>query len=107
MTPSSLGTSHGLEGHTKKAAEDRGQHYVGDFTQKFATHKTFRCRGHIWATHAVPKKKAVKEAADLHENKMSIEDRLAFLEGKRAELSAIFENNVWEIELHPEKVDWA
>jgi len=32
--------------------------------------------------------------------KMSLEDRLAFVEGKKAEL------NVWEVELHPEKVDW-
>lgn len=35
---------------------------------------------------------------------MSIEDRLAFMEGKKAELSAIFENNVWEIEMNSEKV---
>ena len=31
---------------------------------------------------------------------MSSEDRLAFVEGKKAEL------NVWEVELHPEKVTW-
>ena len=31
---------------------------------------------------------------------MSLEDRLAFVEGKKAEL------NVWEVELHPEKVTW-
>ena len=37
---------------------------------------------------------------------MSLEDRLAFIEGKKAELASIFENQVWEIELHPEKVDW-
>ena len=35
-----------------------------------------------------------------------MEDRLAFVEGKKAELAAIFEHNVWEVELHPEKVDW-
>ena len=37
---------------------------------------------------------------------MSLEDCLAFIEGKKAELASIFENQVWEIELHPEKVDW-
>ena len=37
---------------------------------------------------------------------MSLEDRLAFVEGKKAELAAIFEHNVWEVELHPEKVGW-
>lgn len=31
---------------TKQAAEDHGQHYVGDFSQKISTHKTIRCRGH-------------------------------------------------------------
>ena len=38
--------------------------------------------------------------------KMSLEDRLAFVEGKKAEPAAIFGHNVWEVELHPEKVDW-
>ena len=36
---------------------------------------------------------------------MSLEDRLAFLEGKKNELSSIFENGVWEIELDPQSVD--
>ena len=33
-------------------------------------------------------------------------DRFAFVEGKKAEPAAIFGHNVWEVELHPEKVDW-
>ena len=53
-----------------------------------------------------PRRKNVKESADLKESRMSLEDRLAFIEGKKAELASIFENQVWEIELHPEKVDW-
>ena len=36
---------------------------------------------------------------------MSLEDRLTFLEGKKAELSSIFENGVWEIETDPASVD--
>ena len=79
---------------------------MGDFSQKLQSNQTIRCRGHIWAAQAFPKRKAVKESADLRESKMSLEDRLAFVEGKKAELAAIFEHNVWEVELHPEKVDW-
>eukprot|EP00435_Cladocopium_sp_Y103_P032775 s1444_g8.t1 len=90
---------------TKKAAEEFGQNYVGNLTKKFAN-KTIRSRGHIWSAQASPKKKNVKDSADLKESRMSLEDRLAFIEGKKAELASIFENQAWEIELHPEKVDW-
>ena len=90
---------------TKDAAAEFGQNYVGDLSKKF-NNKTIRSRGHIWSAQAAPKKKNVKESADLKESRMSLEDRLAFIEGKKAELASIFENQVWEIELHPEKVDW-
>ncbi|CAL1132261.1 unnamed protein product, partial [Cladocopium goreaui] len=90
---------------TKDAAAEFGQNYVGDLSKKF-NNKTIRSRGHIWSAQASPKKKNVKDSADLKESRMSLEDRLAFIEGKKAELASIFENQVWEIELHPEKVDW-
>ena len=90
---------------TKDAAAEFGQSYVGDLSKKFKT-KTIRRRGHIWSAQASPKKKNVKESADLKESRMSLEDRLAFIEGEKAELASIFENQVWEIELHPEKVNW-
>ena len=37
---------------------------------------------------------------------MTVEDRLSFFEGKKAELMSIFENDVWEIELDPQAVDY-
>ena len=36
---------------------------------------------------------------------MTLEDRMSFMEGKKAELSSIFENGVWEVETQPERVD--
>ena len=65
-----------------------------------------RSRGRIWSAQASPKKTNVKDSADLKESRMSLEDRLAFIEGKKAEVASIFEIQVWEIELRPEKVDW-
>ena len=44
-------------------------------------------------------------AADLRESKMTLEDRLKFMEGKKAELASIFENGVWHLEANPETVD--
>jgi len=44
-------------------------------------------------------------AADLRESKMSLQDRLKFMEGKKAELASIFENGVWHLEASPEVVD--
>ena len=34
---------------------------------------------------------------------MDVEDRLAFMSAKKAELRSIFENGVWQLELEPEK----
>ena len=72
---------------TKDAAAEFGQNYVGDLSKKF-NNKTIRSRGHIWSAQAAPKKKNVKESADLQESRMSLEDRLAFIEGKKAELAS-------------------
>lgn len=36
---------------------------------------------------------------------MTLEDRLKFMEGKKAELASIFENGVWHLEASPETVD--
>lgn len=47
---------------------------------------------------AVPRRSTSRKA-------LTLEDRLAFLEGKKAELMSIFENGVWEIELDPQSVD--
>ena len=92
---------------TKEAAEKYGYSYVGDFATKAQSSKSFRSRGHIWSAVASPsKKKKANDAADLSERKMRLEDRLAFVQGKKAELASIFENQVWEIEMQPEKVDW-
>ena len=90
---------------TKEAAEARGCHYIGDLSKKLGKCKKFRGRGHIWTAAGVPRKKNVKETADLSERKMTLEDRLAFLEGKKSELTSIFENGVWEVETEPHKVD--
>ena len=90
---------------TKEAAESRGTYFIGDLTNKLGQCKKFRGRGHIWTAVGVPKKKQVKESADLSERKMTLEDRLSFMEGKKAELMSIFENGVWEVELDPQKVD--
>ena len=92
---------------TVSGAEKTGLYYIGDLSDKLSRCKTLRGRGHIWQAvgAASPKKKNVKESADLNEKKMSLEDRLAFLEGKKNELSSIFENGVWEIELDPQSVD--
>ena len=85
---------------TVSGAEKTGLYYIGDLSDKLSRCKTLRGRGHIWQAvgAASPKKKNVKKSADLNEKKMSLEDRLAFLEGKKNELSSIFENGVWEIE---------
>ena len=85
---------------TKDAAAEFGQSYVGDLSKKFKN-KTIRSRGHIWSAQASPKKKNVKESADLKESRMSLEDRLAFIEGEKAELASIFENQVWEDRASP------
>ena len=53
----------------------------------------------------LPMKKKKDNAADLRESKMSLEDRLKFMEGKKAELASIFENGVWHLEASPETVD--
>ena len=94
---------------TSTGAEQHGLHYIGDLTNKLNRCITLRGRGHIWqavgAGAVAPKKKNVKESADLNERRVSLEDRLSFLEGKKAELSSIFENGVWEIEMNPETVD--
>ena len=84
-------------------AEKTGLYFIGDLSDKFSRCKTLRGRGHIWQAvgAAGPKKKS----ADLNENRMTLDDRLAFLEGKKNELSSIFENGVWEIELDPQSVD--
>ena len=89
----------------KQAAESRGIHYIGDFSDKIKRCRKFRGRGHVWATTGSLKKKQAKESADLFERYMKLEDRLAFLEGKKAELASIFENGVWEVELDPQCVD--
>ena len=65
---------------TKDAAAEFGQNYVGDLSKKF-NNKTIRSHGHIWSAQAAPKKKNVKDSADLKESRMSLEDRLAFIEG--------------------------
>lgn len=38
---------------------------------------------------------------------MTLEEREAFIEGKKAEVASIFENGVWEVEAVPQKVDHA
>ena len=110
---SSTSTKPGLERlstHSPpQALNNMCLHYIGDLTNKLNRCRTLRGRGHIWqavgAGAGAPKKKNVKESADLNERHMSLEDRLSFLEGKKAELSSIFENGVWEIEMNPETVD--
>ena len=90
---------------TKEGAERHGSAYVGDLSEKMKRCKRFRGRGHIWAAAGVPRKKNVKEAVDLSERRMCLEDRLSFLEGKKAEIASIFENGVWEVETDPQRVD--
>ena len=51
---------------TKEAAAEFGHNYVGDMTKKF-NNKTIRGRGHIWSVQASPKKKNVKDSADLNQ----------------------------------------
>ena len=53
----------------------------------------------------LPIKKKKDNAADLRESKMTLEDRLNLMEGKKAELASIFENGVWHLEASPETVD--
>eukprot|EP00435_Cladocopium_sp_Y103_P059868 s1590_g21.t1 len=57
-----------------------------------------------WLASLANKKNKDNEA-DLRESKMKLEDRLKFLEGKKAELSSMFENGVWHLEPHPDAVD--
>ena len=92
---------------TQEGAQQYGSPYIGDMSSKLKRCKTLRGRGHIWQAvgAGIPKKKNVKESADLSERRMTLEDRLAFLEGKRAELTSIFENGIWEIEMDPTAVD--
>ena len=86
---------------TKEAAHSRRLPYAGDLKDKLNNRWTLRCRGHIWAAVTPPKKKPTPSNVD--EKKLSWEDRLAFVEGKKSELSSIFENGVWEVELHPHR----
>ena len=106
-TSAKLGQARPLYPLTVSGAEKTGLYYIGDFSDKLSRCKTLRGRGHIWQAvgAASPKKKNVKESADLNEKRMSLEDRLAFLEGKKNEFSSIFENGDWEIELDPQSVD--
>ena len=71
-------------------------------------HKSKRTSDEInqttWLASVANKKKKDNEA-DLRESKMKLEDRLKFLDGKKAELSSIFENNVWHLETNPDSVD--
>ena len=90
---------------TKEGAEKHGSAYVGDLSEKMKRRKRFRGRGHIWAAAGVPRKKNAKGAVDLSERCMCLEDRLSFLEGKKAEIASIFENGVWEVETDPQRVD--
>ena len=53
----------------------------------------------------LPTKKKKESEADLRESKMTLEDRLKFMEGKKAELISIFENDVWELEPNPDAVE--
>ena len=63
-------------------------------------HKLKKAGGEIdettWLATLANKKKKDNDA-DLKESKMKLEDRLKFLEGKKAELSSIFENGVWHL----------
>ena len=86
---------------TKAAATCRRMPYAGDLESKVQNRSTLRGRGHVWTAVGVAKKR--KEKDDLREGHMKLEDRLAFVEGKKAEL----EDGVWEIECHPERVDHA
>ena len=88
---------------TKEAAEERGVHYAGDMSKKFSGGGHFRCRGQVWNAQGVPRKKVKESSADLREGKMTLEEREAFVEGKKAELASIFENGVWEVEADPHK----
>eukprot|EP00913_Durusdinium_trenchii_P001396 g1291.t1 len=90
---------------TKAAATCRRMPYAGDLESKVQNRWTLRGRGHVWTAVGVTKKR--KEKDDLREGRVKLEDRLAFVEGKKAELASIFENGVWEIECHPERVDHA
>jgi len=67
---------------TKDAAAKFGTTYVGDLTKKF-NNKTIRSRGHIWSAQASPKKKNVKDSADLKDSRMSLEDRLALSRARK------------------------
>ena len=88
---------------TKQTAEDRRMPYAGDLASKSKGKWTLRGRGHIWAAVGVSRTRRARD--DLKEGKMSLEDRFTFIHGKKAELTSIFENGVWEIEKHPENID--
>ena len=88
---------------TRQAAEDRRMPYAGDLASKSKGKWTLRGRGHIWAAVGVSRTRRARD--DLKEGKMSLEDRFTFIHGKKAELTSIFENGVWEIEKHPENID--
>ena len=66
---------------TKEAAQSRHLPYAGDLKDKLNTRWTLRCRGHIWAAVTAPKKKPTP--SNVGEKKLSWEDRLAFVEGKK------------------------
>ena len=66
---------------TKEAAHSRRLPYAGDLKDKLNNRWTLRCRGHIWAAVTPPKKKPTPSNVD--EKKLSWEDRLAFVEGKK------------------------
>ena len=83
---------------TKEATTQRIMAYAGDLESKTKNRWILRGRGHVWAAVSVSKKR--KEKDDLREGKMKLEDRLAFVEGKKAELSSIFENRRWNIILN-------
>ena len=88
---------------TRQAVEKRRMPFAGDLAEKTKGKWSIRGRGHIWTAVGVSKTRRAKD--DLRESKMTLEDRLAFIHGKKAELSSIFENGAWEIETSPENID--
>lgn len=87
----------------KEAAAQRRMPYAGDMVSKTKGKWTLKGRGQIWAAVGVSRTRRARD--DLREGKMSLEDSLAFVQGKKSELGSIFENGVWEIETSPEKID--
>ena len=93
---------------TKDAAQKAGMPYINlsKKVQKSKIGTNFpENSSETWVALSNQIKKKKESEADLRESKMTLEDRLTFLTAKKAELQSIFENQVWELELEPEKAE--